>query len=192
MGLDHPLKGRMKEDTLISYFCSFPFFFLHWLKCKAVVTTLRIYIFLLFLLMELRWQPLFFYLFREPNADLFRSASRFRLIWENFAFSVELTFLELAVEFPSSPITVKQILVVFDQRIKLRNEGGVSGFRSCDWFRSTMKDGYFFNQKTSFWALLSWSLTSSSPHHPPTHTHTRLGSFWRDRWMWSGSTKLCS
>lgn len=163
MELDHPLKGMMNEDTLISYFCSFPFFFLHRLKCKAVVTTLRIYIFLLFLLMELRWQPLGFYLFREPNADLFHSASRFRLIWENLAFSVELTSLELAVEFPSSPITVKHIPVVFDQRIKLRNEGGVSGFRSCDWFRSTMKDGYCFNQKTSFWTLLSWSLTPLPP-----------------------------
>lgn len=54
------------------------------------------------------------------------------------------------VEFPSSPLTVKQIPVVFDRRIKapkLWNEGGASGFRSCDLFRSTTEDGYFFNQK---------------------------------------------
>lgn len=56
----------------------------------------------------------------------------------------------LEVEFPSRPLTVKQIPVVFDRRIKARklwNEGGASGFRSCDWFRSTTEDGYFFNQK---------------------------------------------
>lgn len=48
---------------------------------------------------------------------------------------LNLSFLELELEFPSSPVTVKQILFVFDRRIKapkLGNEGEGGGFTSCD------------------------------------------------------------
>lgn len=74
---------------------------------------------------------------------------------------LNLSFLELELEFPSSPVTVKQILFVFDRRIKapkLGNEGEGGGFTSCDWFTSTNEDGYFIQPETPFWTLLKWSL----------------------------------